>query len=320
MRTFLQLIRFYKLLAIAACMYIFRYFLLEPVLQYAGKQLSMPDTEFGFLVASVLLISAGAGIINDYFDRKADLHNRPDRVVIGVHINRRMAIVLHSVFSLLGIVTGWLVAYKAGFFWFGLIFPFITFVFWRYSSLYKYKLLTGNIIMSVLIAGIPFLVFTLEYFFAVKLMGSKIPTELYHHLMVLSLGFSGAAFLLSLAHEITKNIKDFRGDYQAGAKTLPIKMGKKTARTTISIILILFVVFVVIAWFVYIKNLDYIRYNILSMTYIIVLLVLPAVFMALQIFKLKKKHQLKRYCKRLKYLMIVGFLFILIIYLNINPL
>lgn len=318
MRTFLQVIRFYKLIAIAACMYMFRYFLLEPVLQYAGQELSMPDTEFGFLVASVLLISAGAGIINDYFDRKADLHNRPNRVIIGVHINRRMAIVLHSVFSVLGIVTGWLVAYKAGFFWFGLIFLFITFIFWRYSSLYKYKMLTGNVIMAILIAGIPFLVFTLEYFFAVKQMGNKIPTELYHHLMILSLGFSGAAFLLSLIHEITKDIKDFRGDYQAGAKTLPIKMGKHAARTTISMILILFIVFMVTAWFIYIKNLDYIRYNILAITYIVALIVLPAAFMAIRIFKIKKKHQLQRYNTGLKFIMLFGFLFTLIIYLNIN--
>ncbi len=318
MRAFLQLIRFYQLIIIAVCMYVLRYFMLQPVLGYFGEGLSMPDREFGLLVASVLLITAGAGIINDYFDRKADLHNRPDRVIVGIHINRRMAIILHSVFSLLGIISGWYVAYKAGFFWFGLIFPFITIIFWRYSSLYKYKLLIGNIIMALLVAGIPFLVFTLEYFFAVKFMGNTIPSAIYHHLMILSLGFSGAVFLVYLAHEITKDIKDFRGDYQAGATTLPIRMGKNAARTMISIIMIFFVLAMVIGWFTYLTELDYIQYNNLSMIYVMVFVVLPAAFMALRIFNMKRKYQLKRFCTWLKLLIISGVLFTLIIYLNIH--
>jgi 4-hydroxybenzoate polyprenyltransferase len=318
MRAFLQLIRFGQLITIALCMYALRYFMLESVLGYFGESVAMPETEFGLLIVSVLLITAGAGIINDYFDRKADLHNRPDKVVVGIHINRRMAIILHSFFSVLGIIAGWYVAYKAGFFWFGLIFPFITFVFWRYSSLYKYKLLIGNVIMSILVAGIPMLVFTFEYFFAVKLMGNAIPSAKYHHLLMLSLGFSGAVFLVYLAHEITKDIRDFRGDYQAGAATLPIRMGKNAARTIISIILIFFVLVMVISWFVYLKELDYIRYITLSMIYIMLLIVLPAAFMAFRIFNMKRKHQLKRFCTGLKLLIISGVLFTLVIYLNIN--
>ena len=62
--------------------------------------------------------------------------------------------------------------------------------------------------MSLLVAGIPMLVFTFEYFFAVKLMGNAIPSAKYHHLLMLSLGFSGAVFLVYLAHEITKDIRD----------------------------------------------------------------------------------------------------------------
>ncbi|MEA3448296.1 MAG: UbiA family prenyltransferase [Bacteroidota bacterium] len=320
MRTFLQLIRFYQLIIIAVCMYALRYFMLEPVLEYFGERLIMPEREFGLLVISVLLITAGAGIINDYFDRKADLHNRPDRVIVGIHINRRMAIILHSFFSVLGIIVGWYVAYKAGFFWFGLIFPFITFIFWRYSSLYKYKMLIGNIIMALLVAGIPFLVFTFEYFFAVKFMGKTIPSDIYHHLMVLSLGFSCAVFLVCLAHEITKNIKDFRGDYQTGAKTLPIRMGKNAARTVISLILVFFVLAMVTGWFVYLTTLDYIQYNTLSMIYVMLFIVLPAAFMALGIYNMQRKHQLGRFCTGLKLLIITGMLFTLVIYLNITVL
>ncbi|MGC9330385.1 MAG: UbiA family prenyltransferase [Bacteroidales bacterium] len=318
MRTFLQLIRFYQLIIIAVCMYAFRYFMLEPVLEYFGKGLAMPGMEFGLLVISVLLITAGACIINDYFDRKADLHNHPDHVIVGIRINRRMAIILHSFFSVLGIIAGWYVAHKAGFFWFGLIFPFITFIFWRYSLLYKYKMLVGNIIIALLVAGIPFLVFTFEYFFAVKIMGQSVPSDIYHHLMVFNLGFSFAGFLVYLAHEITKNIMNFRGDYLVGAKTLPIRIGKNAARNVISIILIFFVLVMVISWFVYLRELDYIQYQNLSMIYILVFIVLPAAFMALRIYNMKLKHQLRHFGTGLKLLIITGVLFTLVIYLNIT--
>ncbi|MFP4664088.1 MAG: UbiA family prenyltransferase [Bacteroidales bacterium] len=318
MRAFLQLIRFQQLIIIAACMYSIRYFLLEPVLQYFGYSLSLPDFDFGLLTASVLLISAGASVINNYFDRKADLHNRPNQVVVGISIDRRMAIILHSVFSALGIIAGWLVAWRAGFFWFGLIFPFISFIFWRYSAVYKRKLLIGNIIISLLIAGIPFLVFVFEYFFAIKIMGKDIPELLFHHLMVINLGISTAAFFLYMAHEIAKDIHDFRGDYQAGARTLPITMGKKAARTIISLILLIFITLVVIAWFVYLRELPWLEYSLPSMIYILAFIVLPSAFLSLHIFNLKKKSQIRKFYSTIKFIMLMGLLFTIVIYLNIQ--
>jgi 4-hydroxybenzoate polyprenyltransferase len=54
---------------------------------------------FWFFVASVLAVTAvtaAGNIINDYFDQKVDRINKPDRVVVGKKVKRRVAIILHQ--------------------------------------------------------------------------------------------------------------------------------------------------------------------------------------------------------------------------------
>ena len=45
--------------------------------------------EFILLTGSIMMLAAAGYIINDYFDQKIDLINRPDQVVVGIHLRRR---------------------------------------------------------------------------------------------------------------------------------------------------------------------------------------------------------------------------------------
>ena len=51
--------------------------------------------DFFLLVLSTTMIAAAGNIINDYFDVRADRVNKPERLIIGVTIKRRVAIVSH---------------------------------------------------------------------------------------------------------------------------------------------------------------------------------------------------------------------------------
>ena len=51
--------------------------------------------EFILLTASITMLAAAGYLINDYYDQKIDLINRPDRVVVGIHLRRRHALVAH---------------------------------------------------------------------------------------------------------------------------------------------------------------------------------------------------------------------------------
>ena len=44
---------------------------------------------FFLLVFSTILIAAAGNVINDYFDVRADRINKPEKLIIGVHIKRR---------------------------------------------------------------------------------------------------------------------------------------------------------------------------------------------------------------------------------------
>jgi 4-hydroxybenzoate polyprenyltransferase len=64
------------------------------------------DWRLFILSISTIMIAAGGYIINDYYDVKIDLVNKPERVVIGKTITRRYAILFHTVLSLTGIGLG----------------------------------------------------------------------------------------------------------------------------------------------------------------------------------------------------------------------
>lgn len=315
---YLRLIRAHHLLIVAGIMYSIRYFMLEPILGIYGHSLISTDFEFSLMVFSVLLITGAASIINNYFDRKSDLLNRPNNVVVGTSINRRFAIILHSVLSFFGVIIGFYLCALAGHFWYGLSFIFITILFYLYSSYFKRRLLTGNIIISLLIAGITFLPWLTEYIFAKSHYTQAFPTKIYHHLMILSFGFSLAGFLLNMAREIIKDIIDFRGDYQYGSKTIPIIYGKKLSRQIGSLILTLSGIFIIAAWFLYLRNIPIIQHNMLLVIYLSIILVAPIFFLALSIHNAKKRKQLKRIISILQLLMLMGVLFSLVIFLNIT--
>ena len=66
------------------------------------------------LMAASVLIAAAGYIVNDYFDVQIDSVNKPDRIVIGKIIKRRWAIVLHWLFSGVGIILSFYISYETG--------------------------------------------------------------------------------------------------------------------------------------------------------------------------------------------------------------
>jgi 4-hydroxybenzoate polyprenyltransferase len=85
-------------------MYITRYVLLADVLEKEGNTLlALSPMRFGALVLSALLITAAGNVINDYFDQKVDKINKPDKVIVGKSVNRKVAILIHQGMNLLAL-------------------------------------------------------------------------------------------------------------------------------------------------------------------------------------------------------------------------
>ncbi|MFZ9583138.1 MAG: UbiA family prenyltransferase, partial [Crocinitomicaceae bacterium] len=58
---------------------------------------------FGILIVSIVSVAAGGYAINDYFDLRSDRKNKPEKIVVGKHIKKRWAIIIHWSFSLLAL-------------------------------------------------------------------------------------------------------------------------------------------------------------------------------------------------------------------------
>ena len=89
---FLKLIRPINLAIIVLTMYGVRFYILN---SNSFQKIDDDWIDFLLLVVSTVLIAAGGNIINDYFDVKADRINKPEKLIITKHIDRRWAILTH---------------------------------------------------------------------------------------------------------------------------------------------------------------------------------------------------------------------------------
>jgi 4-hydroxybenzoate polyprenyltransferase len=217
---FSRLIRWQNLAIIVFTQYFTRFFLI------GGKNLSfnylleiITEKKLFYISLATVLIAASGYIINDYYDIKIDLVNKPERVVIGRYIKRRWALVIHQIFNGLGILIGLLVSRKVA-----LVNLSAVFCLWLYSNQLKRLAFWGNLMVAIL-TGFSLLVLAVYY------PGHQREVWIY----------AIFSFFITLIREIIKDMEDVKGDEKHGCRTLPIIWG--IARTKL-------LVYVLIASFI----------------------------------------------------------------------
>jgi 4-hydroxybenzoate polyprenyltransferase len=176
----------------------------------------LPNFFFVILVISSLFIAAGGYVINDYFDTKIDRENKPDKIIVGRVVKRRVAMVLHLVFNGIGIALALVLAILMHLYWLALIQIGCAVILWYYSTRFKHQPIIGNLIIALLAALVPFVVVLYEVL-------------LHDPIRVIAmfwvLGFSLFAFMTNFIREIIKDMEDIKGDSTHGSLTLPVKIG-----------------------------------------------------------------------------------------------
>ena len=241
-RAFLRLIRWPNLVFIFLTQFLFYYCVLLPGFHPKWaimKNIPAPDLPGGYRVhlqpglfyllsLSSILIAAAGYIINDYFDLNIDRVNKPDKLVVEKIIKRRWTIIWHWILSGLGVLPGFYVSWKVGNPVVGLANLGCVILLWFYSTIFKRKLLIGNIIISLLTAWVILVLYICEFSFA------DFRDPVYHALLSrlfkFAILYGGFAFIISLIREVVKDIEDLEGDMRYGCRTMPIVWGVNVAK------------------------------------------------------------------------------------------
>ncbi|MBI2260005.1 MAG: geranylgeranylglycerol-phosphate geranylgeranyltransferase [Flavobacteriia bacterium] len=264
MWAFIKLIRPINTLILFLCMYSTRFFYLN-LINPSYKSALFERIDFFLFVFATVLILAGGNIINDYFDVKADQINKPDKVIINKYIKQRFAILSHWTLNGLALGIGIYLSIKSRSFSFLFVFLLAINLLWFYSVRFKRRLWVGNIVVSLLLACIPFICLMYFNVFEIHFQSETKAKELLYlvennRFIVL---FSMFAFFINLLREIIKDVIDTEGDKKIKAITLPIFYGiNKTKKILIiffiiGIILQIFFVFWISKEFQFLFNLPF---------------------------------------------------------------
>jgi len=243
--AFFRLIRSVNLLFIAITQLLFQYCIVGPIFQHAQVPPVLTLPVFITLIAASVLIAAAGYIINDYFDLNIDLVNKPEKLVVEKIIKRRWAIIWHLVFSGLGVLCSVYVGWKTRAWWLIPANMGCIAALWFYSTTFKKKLLSGNVIISLLTAWVILVIGFITHYVVFKRPDVYAPVNA-SKLMRLTFLYAGFAFIISLIREVVKDMEDMAGDARYGCRTMPIVWGVNVSKVFTATWLIVLITAVII--------------------------------------------------------------------------
>lgn len=245
------------------------------------KTISIPVI---FAMIAVFFETAAGNVINDYFDYKIDLINKPERPIpsgrISLKNGRNYGYFLFSA----GTICGFLISYFTNNWIPFAIVLFADIILYLYAYTLKTTPLLGNLTVGFMTGfGFVFGGFSINN-------PSIIMTSLF-------LGFF--AFVMTTAREIVKDIEDIEGDKADGAKTLPILIGKKKPAIMAAILIIVDIALCPLLYY----------YHVFGILYLIVITIAAIFFIysAILILKSQERDIAAKVSKNLKIGMLISF-------------
>jgi len=296
-----------------------RYLLMEPLLPASTFELQFGEAQFALLVFSTLLIAAAGYIINDYFDTQADLINKPARVVVGVQISRRVAMILHAVLNILGVSIGVYLAFYIHLPALSLVFVIATGMLWFYSTNYKRQFLVGNLSVAFLTGLVPLMVVLFEIPLLNETYGQQMIRNAanFDYIFAWVSAFGFFAFLTTLIREVIKDAEDFEGDMAYGMKTVPIVLGSFWTKFFLVVLItgaIFMLVYLLLKYIVFsVEPIDYV-----SLVYFGLCLILPLIALAIQVLLARDKRGFSRASLLIKIIMLAGILYSAVVFYLVN--
>ena len=214
-----SVVRIYNILVIVLAQYLTSIFILS------DKKLF--DVIFDFNLFLLILCSslsiASGYIINNFYDQKKDIINKPIKSKIDDVVKKSTKLYFYFILNFVVIFFASIISLRAVIF-----FSVYIFFLWFYSHKLKRLLFLGNLFYSLL---------TITPFFAILLY--------YKNIDLIIAAYALFLFFILLLKDITKDLKNLVGDFTENYQTIPVAFGEDFSRIIISLITFINVILII---------------------------------------------------------------------------
>lgn len=212
-----SVVRGYNIPIIILAQYLSAIFILAP--EKRALHILLDFDLFILVLASSLTIASGY-IINNFYDSKKDLINRPNKSQLDRLVSQKTKLQVYFSLNFFVSLIAFFVSGRAF-----LFFSVYIFLIWFYSHKIKKHAIIGNL-MAAFLAVLPF--------FGILLYYKNFYEVIFFHATFL--------FLLLLIREMIKDLENIRGDFATDYQTIPIVYGESVSKKIITTLLILTVI------------------------------------------------------------------------------
>jgi 4-hydroxybenzoate polyprenyltransferase len=281
--SFFSVVRGYNVFVIALAQYLSAIFILAPEKRALHIIL---DWRLLVLVLATSLAIASGYIINNFYDAKKDLINRPKKLIIDRLVSQKTQLQVYFFLNFCSALLGLIISWRAA-----LFFSIYIFAIWFYSHKLKKYAFIGNL-SAALLAVLPF--------FAILMYFKNFYEVIFFHASFL--------YLIILIREITKDLENLQGDLVNNYQTIPVVLGEQKAK---KYILFLFLLTLIPVYFlISVYNVGYMD------TYFYVSYILMLIFL-IKLFKATEKSNYIKLHFLLKLILLMGVICIVLIKPNV---
>jgi len=208
-----SVVRGYNIPVIALAQYLSAIFILAP--EKRALDVLLDFNLFIIVLVSSLTIASGY-IINNFYDSKKDLINRPNKSQLDRLVSQKTKLQVYFTVNFIVFLLAFLVSLRAV-----LFFSVYIFLIWFYSHKLKKITIVGNLTASFL-AVLPF--------FAILLYYKNLYPQIFAHATFL--------YLLILIREMIKDLENIKGDIANDYQTIPVLFGEAFSKKIITLLTI----------------------------------------------------------------------------------
>ncbi len=278
------------------------WFALRPAILQAHGIPVLTIRTFGLIAAATVLTTLAGYVLNDYYDRKIDAINKPDRWVWGRFVPASMALTFYSVLVIVVHGLAFLIEreLRPANHWPLWVFPAVSFLLFLYAWQLKCTAVIGNLLVSVLCGLVPIILLLPED--RQIWLTSFIQPDNMHRAVALVWLYAIFAFITNLLREQIKDLEDFQGDMACGCVTLAVLKGPRFAKKPAGftgLAVSLLIVFLLYFW----QQTGAPDWQIIAGVF---LLLLPALFATAAVFRANVKKDFSRASILVKVIMFAG--------------